>query len=91
MNIINTLAELAVKYFSERNFKLFIKALLTLKEETIKLDPEVLNPNMVDLVMDESMFEWAEGIAGKEPSEYDWEAAMIISADLQSILNEKEI
>lgn len=88
MNLVNTLADLAIKYFSERNFKLFIKALLILKEEVIKLAPSTLDVGMVDLVMDESLFEWAEGIAGKEPSDYDWEAATVIAADLQSILNE---
>lgn len=87
MSLVNTIADLAIKYFSERNFKLFIKALLTLKEEVIKLDPEILDPNMVDLVMDENMWSWAEEIAGKEPSDYDWEAATIIVADINSILN----
>lgn len=90
MNIVNTLADLTIKYFTERNFKLFIKALLTLKEEVIKLDPEKLDPGMVDLTMDENMWMWAEDAASKNPSEYDWEAAMIISADLQSIINESK-
>lgn len=83
---INLLIELAIKYFSERNFKLFLKALLTLKEEVIKLKPEKLSAELVDFVMDENVWEWAEGIAGKTPSEYDWEAATVIAADLQDIL-----
>jgi hypothetical protein len=78
--------DIIIKYFSEKNFKLFIKGLLTLKEEVIKLDPENLEPGLVDLIMDENMFEWAEGIAGKNPSDYDWEAATVIAADLQDIL-----
>lgn len=83
---INLLAELAIKYFSEKSFKLFIKALLTLKEEVIKLDPEVLDVGLVDLVMDENMWDWISGAVGREPTEYDWEAAAVIAADLQNIL-----
>ncbi len=87
MNLANTLADLAIKYFSERNFKLFIKALLTLKEEVIKLDPGNLDPGMVDLVMDQNMWDWTIEAANREPTDYDWEAATVIAADLQSILN----
>jgi len=83
---INLLAELAIKYFSEKNFKLFIKALLTLKEEVIKLDPAKLDVGLVDLIMDENLFDWAEGAASKQPSDYDWEAATVITLDLQDIL-----
>ena len=84
---INLLAELAIKFFSERNFKLFIKTLLTLKEEVIKLDPEVLEVGLVDLVMDENMWDWVSEASSREPTEYDWEAAAVITADLQDILN----
>jgi hypothetical protein len=87
MILVNTLADLAIKYFSERNFKLFIKALLTLKEEVIKLDPESLDDGMVDLVMDEALFDWALESYNKEPSDYDWQAATVVYADLQFILN----
>lgn len=88
MNKIKSTIEYILKTFLEKNFKLFIKALLTLREEIIKVDPEQMNPALVDFGMDQEMFEgWAISSIDKEPSEYNWEAAGFIIRDLQDILN----
>ena len=86
MKNINLIANIVIKYFDEKNFQLFIKALLTLKDEVIKYDPAELDPGMVDLVMDEAVFDWALENYNKEPSDYNWEAASIVVADLRDIL-----
>ena len=88
MNKINLLIELCIKFFSEQNFKGFIKSLLTLKAEVIKVDPEKLNDGLVDLIMDENCIDWAVSSIDRAPTDYDWEAARLIALDLQEILNE---
>lgn len=85
-NKIRLMSELVIKYFTEKNFKLFIKALLTLKEIVISMDPSTLDVGMVDLIMDENMFDWVVEAASRVPSENDWNAATYIAADLQDIL-----
>ena len=88
MNKINLMIELCIKFFSEENFKGFIKALLTLRSEVIKLDPEKIDIGLVDLIMDEEMGNWAISSIDRIPTDYDWEAARLISLELKDILTE---
>jgi hypothetical protein len=88
MTKINLMIELCIKFFSEQNFKGFIKSLLTLRSEVIKLNPENIDVGLVDLIMDEEMGSWAISAMDRSPTDYDWEAARLISLELQDILIE---
>lgn len=87
MNKIKYTIEEILKYFRENNFKLFIKELLTLQEEMIKVNPEDMHSRLVDFGMDEDMFAWGISAIDKIPTEYDWTAAEYIAKDLQEVLN----
>ncbi len=87
MNKIKHTIELILKAFTESNFKVFIKELLTLQKELIKVDPEHMEPRLVDFGMDEDMWnDWVISSIDKDPTQYDWEAAGYIAKDLQEIL-----
>lgn len=88
MTKINLMMELCIKFFSEQNFKGFIKTLLTLRSEVIKINPEDVDVGLVDLMMDEEMNNWAISGMDRTPTDYDWEAARLISLELQDILVE---
>lgn len=86
MNNIKHTIKLILKAFTEANFKEFIKQLLTLQEEMTKVDPENMDPRLVDFGMDQDMFDWGISAMDKDPTEYDWEAAGYIAKDLQEII-----
>ena len=86
MNKIKHTIEQTLKAFTESNFKEFIKQVLTLREELIKIDPEHMEPRLVDFGMDEDMFDWAISAIDRDATEYDWVAAGYIAKDLQEIL-----
>lgn len=88
MNKIKYTIEEILKYFRENNFKLFIKELLTLQEEMIKVNPEDMHSRLVDFGMDEDMWnDWVISSIDKDPTQYDWTAAEYIAKDLQEVLN----
>lgn len=83
MDKIKSAMESVLKYFTDSNFKGFIKSLLTLRTEVLKVDPGSLELNLVDLVMDDNAYDWVVSALDKEPTEFDWEAAGYIASDLQ--------
>ena len=86
MNEIKQTIENTIKAFEHQNFLLFIKHLLTLRDEVVKVDPENTDPGLVDLIMDENAISWAISSIGRAPIENDWIAAGYIAADLKEIL-----
>ena len=86
MNEIKNICENIVKAFTETNFKEFIGQLLTFRDEVIKHDPQEMDPGIVDLAMDENMWEWASSAVNRKVTDFDWEAAGYIAADVQDCL-----
>lgn len=84
MDVIKNTTENILKDFGNKNFKLFIKDLLTLRTEVLKTNPEGLELGLVDLIMDDSVFDWLISAMDREPTEYDWEAAGFVARDLKS-------
>ncbi len=87
MNKITHTIELTLKDFTNSDFKAFITNLLTLQQELIKVDPEELDPGLIDFGMDQNMWDYATSAIDREPTEYDWEAAGYIASDLKEILD----
>lgn len=72
--------------FISNNFSEFIKNLIKLRTEALTYNPEQMNLGLVDLLMDENMWNWVSSTIEKDPTEFDWEAAGYVAADLKDIL-----
>lgn len=72
--------------FTSNNFSSLIKNLFELRKVALQFDPKEMNLALVDFLMDENMWSWIVSAAGKEPTEFDWEAAGYVAADLKDIL-----
>lgn len=82
LNVLNS--------FTSNNFSDFIKNLIKLRAEALTYDPELMNLGLVDLMMDENMWNWIATAIEKPPTEFDWEAAGYVAADLKDILENME-
>ncbi len=91
MNRVKETIANALKAFESNNFELFIKELLTFRTEVLKIDPALLDLGLVDLIMDENVWIWAISAISREPTDFDWEAAGFIAADLKDTLLNMDI
>jgi hypothetical protein len=75
-----------IKDFTSGSFSSLIKNLFELRKTALEFDPKEMNLALVDFLMDENMWSWITSGVGKEPTEFDWEAAGYVAADLKTIL-----
>ncbi len=78
-----------LKFYENGKFSDFISNLLLLKNEAAKYDPEEMPLNLVDFLMDESMYDWVLQAFNREPNDFDWEAASFVANDLREIIMTK--
>ncbi len=91
MEILKHIIDKTIKLYQEGKISEFINHLLLLKNEVAKYEPEKMSLDLVDFLMDESMFDWVLQSFNKAPTDFDWEAASFVVEDLKDILNNNKI
>jgi hypothetical protein len=84
-NILQRLVKILVS-FESKKFGPFIKNLLLLREDISGIDPELFHTDFVDFLLDNNMWNWIISGLDKDPTEFDWEAAQFIAADIKDII-----